>query len=108
MAKSGLAKGANKGHITETRERAARPSQSKGVSLTKQSVERVKKDRVAGNGRGRRPFVAIIDDVVCYKLALMRLGLTIYGHSDHVYDHSSELHRSQPKHNLILVSLHQL
>jgi hypothetical protein len=64
MAKSGLAKGANKGHITETRERAARPSQSKGVSLTKQSVHRVKKDRVDGNGRGLRPFVAIIDDVV--------------------------------------------
>ena len=32
MARSGLAKGANKGHITETRERAARPSRSKGVS----------------------------------------------------------------------------
>jgi hypothetical protein len=33
MAKSGLAKGANKGHITDAKERAARPSQSKGVSL---------------------------------------------------------------------------
>ncbi len=33
MTRSGLAKGANKGHITEKRERIARPSQSKGVSL---------------------------------------------------------------------------
>lgn len=32
MAKNGLAKGANKGYITETRERAARPSSSRGVS----------------------------------------------------------------------------
>eukprot|EP00970_Alexandrium_tamarense_P012624 scaffold3010_cov198-Alexandrium_tamarense.AAC.8 len=30
MARSGFAKGANKGHITEQKERAARPSQSKG------------------------------------------------------------------------------
>ena len=34
MARSGLAKGANKGHITEQRERAPRPSRSKGVSRT--------------------------------------------------------------------------
>lgn len=33
MAKSGLAKGANKGHITDAKERVARPSQSKGVSF---------------------------------------------------------------------------
>ena len=34
MARSGIAKGANKGHVTEQREVAARPSRSKGVSST--------------------------------------------------------------------------
>ena len=32
MARTGIAQGANKGHVTEQRERAARPSRSKGVS----------------------------------------------------------------------------
>ena len=33
MARSGLAKGANSGHITEVIERKPKPSQRKGVSL---------------------------------------------------------------------------
>lgn len=39
MARSGLAKGANKGHITEQRERAPRPSRSKGVSSINPGAE---------------------------------------------------------------------
>ena len=51
MTRSGLAKGANKGHITEQRERVARPSQSKGVSVHNSSSAELCSVAVAGGVR---------------------------------------------------------
>ena len=80
MAKSGLAKGANKGHITETRERAARPSQSRGRLGKRTALCREIAREVSGLSPYERRILDMIKtggssaDKRVYKFAKRRLG----------------------------------
>merc|ERR1712194_822616 len=80
MAKSGFAKGINKGHITEVRERVARPSQSKGKLGKRTALCREIAREVAGLSPYERRILDMIKtggssaDKRVYKYAKRRLG----------------------------------
>lgn len=80
MARSGLAKGINKGHITTVRERAPRPSQSKGKIGKRTALCREIAREVAGLAPYERRILDMIKtggssaDKRVYKYAKRRLG----------------------------------
>eukprot|EP00581_Thalassiosira_minuscula_P018087 CAMPEP_0183711556 /NCGR_PEP_ID=MMETSP0737-20130205/7033_1 /TAXON_ID=385413 /ORGANISM="Thalassiosira miniscula, Strain CCMP1093" /LENGTH=106 /DNA_ID=CAMNT_0025940099 /DNA_START=55 /DNA_END=375 /DNA_ORIENTATION=+ len=80
MARSGIAQGANKGHITEQRERAPRPSQSKGKLGKRTALCREIAREVAGLSPYERRILDMIKtggssaDKRVYKYAKRRLG----------------------------------
>ncbi|KAL3795836.1 hypothetical protein ACHAW5_008887 [Stephanodiscus triporus] len=80
MARSGLAKGANKGHITEQRERAPRPSRTKGKIGKRTALCREIAREVAGLAPYERRILDMIKtggssaDKRVYKFAKRRLG----------------------------------
>ncbi|KAL3764144.1 hypothetical protein ACHAWU_003956 [Discostella pseudostelligera] len=80
MTRSGLAKGANKGHITEQKERVARPSRSKGKLGKRTALCREIAREVAGLAPYERRILDMIKtggssaDKRVYKFAKRRLG----------------------------------
>merc|ERR1740115_227795 len=80
MAKSGFAKGNNKGHITQVRERAARPSRSRGKLGKRTALCREIAREVVGLAPYERRILDMIKtggsaaDKRIYKFAKRRLG----------------------------------